>query len=163
MKTIYLAGPLGFSEIGRLGLEKLKEKLNVNFNLIEPFTENAVFGDEINSIMNSSKKNIKDIQSDLNDVNMKIGKQNAELIESADFLIAILDGTDVDSGTAAEIGYAYALNKTIYGYRGDFRYSSDNIGSCINLQVEYFIKATGGNIFSTIEELIHAIELKNKN
>ena len=42
--------------------------------------------------------------------------------------MAVLDGTDVDSGTAAEIGYAFARGKLIVGYRGDFRLSADNEG-----------------------------------
>lgn len=36
-------------------------------------------------------------------------------------MLAILDGQDVDSGTAAEIGYAFARRKPIVGYRGDLR------------------------------------------
>jgi nucleoside 2-deoxyribosyltransferase len=35
-------------------------------------------------------------------------------------MLAILDGQDVDSGTAAEIGYAFARRKPIV-YRGDLR------------------------------------------
>jgi nucleoside 2-deoxyribosyltransferase len=61
-------------------------------------------------------------------------------------VFAVLDGTDVDSGTAAEIGYAFAKGKPILGYRGDFRLSADNDGSIVNLQVEYFIRASGGTI-----------------
>ena len=34
-------------------------------------------------------------------------------------VVAVLDGADVDSGTAAEIGYAFARGKLIVGYRGD--------------------------------------------
>ncbi|HEY6495624.1 MAG TPA: nucleoside 2-deoxyribosyltransferase, partial [Trebonia sp.] len=36
----------------------------------------------------------------------QIGRRNAELIDAADAVLANLEGTDVDSGTAAEIGYA---------------------------------------------------------
>lgn len=73
-------------------------------------------------------------------------------------VFAVLDGTDVDSGTASEIGYAYALGKRILGYRGDFRLSADNEGSIVNLQVEYFIRASGGEIFNQIEGLPEAIQ-----
>jgi nucleoside 2-deoxyribosyltransferase len=68
-------------------------------------------------------------------------------------MIAILDGPDVDSGTAAEIGYAFARGKLIVGYRGDFRLSADNEGSIVNLQVEYFIRESGGAIVSRYEDL----------
>ena len=65
-------------------------------------------------------------------------------------VLAVLDGTDVDSGTAAEIGYAFAKGRPILGYRGDFRLSADNEGSTVNLQVEYFITASGGTIFTSV-------------
>ena len=84
----------------------------------------------------------------------QIGELNATEITGCDAMIAILDGTDVDSGTAAEIGFAFAKNKTIVGYRGDFRLSADNEGLTINLQVEYFIRKSGGEITSTVEELL---------
>ena len=80
-------------------------------------------------------------------------KKNQEEIDRADIVIAVLDGVDVDSGTAAEIGYAFAKQKIIFGYRGDFRLSSDNEGSIVNLQVEYFVRASGGKIVSKISEL----------
>ena len=65
----------------------------------------------------------------------------------------MLDGVDVDSGTAAEIGYAFARGKLIVGYRGDFRLSADNEGSVVNLQVEYFIRESGGTIVGRYEDL----------
>jgi nucleoside 2-deoxyribosyltransferase len=68
----------------------------------------------------------------------------------------VLDGTDVDSGTASEIGYAYARGKLIVGYRGDFRLSSDNEGGIVNLQVEHFIRASGGTIVSKASEIAEA-------
>jgi nucleoside 2-deoxyribosyltransferase len=46
-------------------------------------------------------------------------------IESADALVAILDGADSDSGTSWECGYAYARRKPIVGVRTDLRSSED--------------------------------------
>jgi nucleoside 2-deoxyribosyltransferase len=65
----------------------------------------------------------------------------------------VLDGVDVDSGTAAEIGYAFAKGKPIVGYRSDMRLSADNEALMVNLQVEYFIRASGGDIVSTLARL----------
>jgi hypothetical protein len=62
----------------------------------------------------------------------------------------VLDGVDVDSGTAAEIGSGFAKGKKIIGYRGDFSLSADNEGSIVNLQVEYFIEASGGAIVTRL-------------
>jgi nucleoside 2-deoxyribosyltransferase len=74
----------------------------------------------------------------------EIGGNNRAGIDSADMVLAVLDGTDVDSGTAAEIGYAFGKGKPIRGCRGDFRLFADNDGSMVNLQVEYFIRQSGG-------------------
>ena len=74
-------------------------------------------------------------------LNLEMGATNRAAIDAADAVVAVLDGVDVDSGTAAEIGYAFARGKLIVGYRGDFRLSADNEGSIVNLQVEYFIRA----------------------
>jgi nucleoside 2-deoxyribosyltransferase len=63
----------------------------------------------------------------------------------------------VDSGTAAEIGYAFAQGKPILGYRGDLRLSADNEGATVNLQVEYFIQASGGEIIFHIDDLAAAL------
>lgn len=42
-------------------------------------------------------------------------------VREADIVVAVLDGEDVDSGTAVEIGYALALGRPIVGLRTDFR------------------------------------------
>jgi len=44
-----------------------------------------------------------------------------EEIDKCDVMVAVLDGADSDSGTAFEVGYAYAQNKPIIGVRTDFR------------------------------------------
>ncbi len=43
--------------------------------------------------------------------------------------------------------------KFIVGYRGDCRQSADNEGSIVNLQVEFFIRESGGTIVSHYEDL----------
>ncbi len=73
-------------------------------------------------------------------------KQNQECIfrkcvggvDVSDLVVAVLDGVDVDSGTAWEIGYAYAKEKPVIGLRTDFRDLSDGI---VNLMVEMAIVA----------------------
>ena len=46
-------------------------------------------------------------------------------IVSCDYLLAILDGADSDSGTCFECGYAYARDKVIIGVRTDLRAGED--------------------------------------
>jgi nucleoside 2-deoxyribosyltransferase len=158
---LYLAGPCGFSEIGRIGLASIETLLKEKYEVINPFTKSADEGQRIGELekkligktQEQNDLTTGQIKQELAKISMDIGQKNAEFIKSADRILAILDGSDVDSGTAAEIGYAFALGKHIDGYRSDFRYAGDNFGSEINLQVEYFIRASGGTIFHTIEEL----------
>jgi nucleoside 2-deoxyribosyltransferase len=49
-------------------------------------------------------------------------------IREADAVLAIFDGTDVDSGTAFECGYAYAMRKPIVGIRTDLRSGGEENG-----------------------------------
>jgi nucleoside 2-deoxyribosyltransferase len=88
---------------------------------------------------------------------MRLGGDNARAIEQSQVVVAVLDGPDVDSGTASEVGYAAALGKRIIGYRGDFRLSSDNEGTTVNLQVEYFIRHSGGPIVKDLPSLAEAV------
>ncbi|MEB3830907.1 nucleoside 2-deoxyribosyltransferase [Phormidium sp. CCY1219] len=54
-------------------------------------------------------------------------------IDKARIILAILDGTDADSGTCFEMGYAHAKNIPIVGLRTDFRGSGEHLG--INLML----------------------------
>jgi nucleoside 2-deoxyribosyltransferase len=74
-----------------------------------------------------------------------------EGVDASDLIVAVLDGTDVDSGTAWEAGYAYAKGKPVIGLRTDFRELSDGI---VNLMVEMAIVALARDE----EELIKIIE-----
>jgi nucleoside 2-deoxyribosyltransferase len=67
----------------------------------------------------------------------QIGKANEDMIRSCDIVLGVLDGAELDSGTASEIGFAAALGKKCYGLRTDFRDSGDFDGLPINLQVLY--------------------------
>lgn len=51
-----------------------------------------------------------------------------EQIKAMDAVVAIFDGPDVDSGTAFECGYAYAIGKPIIGVRTDLRSNGEEKG-----------------------------------
>jgi nucleoside 2-deoxyribosyltransferase len=87
-------------------------------------------------------------------VNRRLGAANAANIRGGDALLAVLDGVDVDSGTASEIGFAAALGKPIVGLRLDTRQAGDNEGAVVNLQVEHFILASGGRIVRSVPEAV---------
>ena len=157
---VYLAGPLGFSEAGRdFHYSKLIPLIeNMGFSYFDPW--NTSLRDKINSV--SSMKYGSTKRKEWENLNQEIGKLNQQNIDRCDFMLAVLDGIDIDSGTAAEIGYAFARNKRVIGYRGDCRYSSDNEGCIINLQVEYFIKSSGGIIVNSLDDLINYLDKMNK-
>jgi nucleoside 2-deoxyribosyltransferase len=148
---IYLAGPLGFSEAGRSFHEGavVPEVRRLGHVPLDPWKPaNAV---EIAAVAAMPYGPAK--RDAWRKLNRQIGAQNRALIDACDVVFAVLDGTDVDSGTAAEIGYAFAQGKPILGYRGDLRLSADNEGATVNLQVEYFIEASGGEIIFHVDDL----------
>lgn len=151
----YLASPLGFSEAGRAFYEGTLLPLvrETGFQVLDPWslTPQAL----IRPVLALPYGDEKRVQ--WRRLNQVIGQHNADAIRRCRVVVAVLDGTDVDSGTAAEIGYAAALGKTILGYRGDFRLSADNEGATVNLQVEYFIRQNGGEIVDSVVRLRQAL------
>lgn len=51
----------------------------------------------------------------------RIFRQCLAGLDACDVVVAVLDGPDADSGTAFEVGYAYALGKPVVGVRTDYR------------------------------------------
>lgn len=148
IRSVYLAGPLGFTEAGRFFHETviLHRIKALGVTVLDPWPASAsVFG----------KAAAGDI--DLATANLIVGRQNEHMISSADIIMAILDGSDVDSGTAAEIGFAAALRKPVVGVRSDLRMSGDNSATSINLQVGYFINLSGGTIVQSVDDAIRWI------
>ena len=148
---VYLASPLGFSEAGKLFYyEKLIPMVvGVGFEVLDPWvlTTEKTLQPAILSPYGPKKRNA------WQKINKIIGRNNVKAIRKSNLIIAVLDGVDVDSGTASEVGYGVALGRPVIGYRGDFRLSGDNEGSTVNLQVEYFIKLNRGTITTNLNEL----------
>jgi nucleoside 2-deoxyribosyltransferase len=152
---IYLAGPLGFSEAGSAFHNNvvLPELIRLGHEPLDPWT--LTDQPKIDAVLAMPYGEAR--RDAWRKLNVEIGGINCAAIDRCDMVFAVLDGTDVDSGTAAEIGYAFARGKTIIGYRGDFRLSADNEGSIVNLQVEYFIRQSGGQIIARIADLADAL------
>jgi nucleoside 2-deoxyribosyltransferase len=87
--------------------------------------------------------------------------KDREGVESAEAMLAVLDGLLVDDGTACEIGIFHALMQTdpsrkgIVGLLTDMR--SERSGQRLNLFVEGCITASNGSIVSTIDEAVAAL------
>jgi nucleoside 2-deoxyribosyltransferase len=158
---IYLAGPLGFSEAGRFYQDTilLPELGRSGHEILNPWK--LTDQHKIDTILAMPYGPAR--RDAWRNLNVEIGGNNRLAIDQSDVVFAILDGVDVDSGTAAEIGYAFAKGKPILGYRGDFRLSADNEGSIVNLQVEYFIRQSGGDIIADIAEALARLETLGKD
>jgi nucleoside 2-deoxyribosyltransferase len=154
---IYLAGPLGFSEGGRhfYNTVLIPHVRRLGCEVLDPWALTDARPIRRVQAMPYGRARREAWRR----LNLRMGATNRAAIDAAQGVVAVLDGTDVDSGTAAEIGYAFARGKRIVGYRGDFRLSADNEGSTVNLQVEYFIRASGGTIVERYQDLGRALAL----
>lgn len=143
---VYVASPLGFSEPTRNFYEAvlLPAVREAGLEPADPWAGGSAIADAL-SITNTAER-----LDALRKANHGIGEANELLIGHSRGVLAVLDGSDVDSGTAAEIGWAAAKGLPIVGWRSDLRQSGDNDAAVVNLQVEYFIVRSGGRIESTL-------------
>lgn len=132
-------------------MDELVSALSVNVDIENPWDDTR-FESEFAAV--SQLDSWSERQRRLQTVNTELGRSNAQRIDRSDAVFAILDGVDVDSGTAAEIGYAFAKGKYVCGLRTDFRLAGDNDGAIVNLQVQYFVEASGGKVVTTLDEFI---------
>ena len=150
MSKVYLASPLGFAESTRDFMSIVESQVaDCGYIVVNPWR----LADPQQFEAAAAIKDGEERRQAFHKVNMEVATKNEEAIRECDMVVAVLDGVDVDSGTASEIGFAYALGKRIYGYRGDFRMAGDNEGSIVNLQVEYWIEKSGGCITSNLGAL----------
>ena len=72
-------------------------------------------------------------------------------LDWADVVVAILDGTDVDSGTAFEVGYSFAKGKPVVGLKTDMRvFAKDEE---LNNMLTQGIRALARNLDEVVSEL----------
>jgi nucleoside 2-deoxyribosyltransferase len=142
----YVASPLGFSEAGRHYYSNVL--LPALSELVEPVDPWALVSEEeISSALDAGNEE---------DLAAVIGRRNREALKSCRLLVAVLDGQELDSGTAAEIGYASALGIVCLGLRTDQRRNGE-LGARINLQVEAFLVGSGGLLADSLEALLVAL------
>ena len=116
MKKIYLAAPL-FTALERNINKYIAEKIE-NTGKYRVFLPQTVSPTKVNDeydmypVFEGCKNNIID----------------------SDIIVALVDGADVDSGVAWELGYAFANNKKSICIRTDIRKSE---GNGVNIMIEY--------------------------
>ena len=101
-KKIYIAGPL-FNTHEKGYLEKIAIELEINeFECFLPHRDQKdVTEEELKQLNMSNATKEKIFNNDLN------------ALKTSDLTVALLTGQDIDSGTAAEIGFSYANKKPI--------------------------------------------------
>jgi uncharacterized protein (DUF952 family) len=153
--SIYVASPLGFTEPGRRWLSDVLHPAIVarGIGVLDPWADPTGVVGRTLAIPADEPGRLGALQA----MNRTLGATNAASIAGSDGVLAILDGTDVDSGTAAEIGYAAARGLPVVGLRTDVRPAGDNAAATVNLQVEYFIEATGGKIYDTLDDALTGV------
>jgi nucleoside 2-deoxyribosyltransferase len=148
---VYLASPLGFAASTAHFMAELEQSLaQTGIEVLNPWRSD--FGPEFrraNAIADHAER-----IAALGQINTRVAHANEASIRACDMVLAVLDGVDVDSGTASEMGFAYALGKRVHGLRTDSRLIGDNEGSVINLQVQYWIEASGGTLVRRLEDAV---------
>jgi nucleoside 2-deoxyribosyltransferase len=152
MGKIYLASPLGFSAEHGDYRERIRNRLISQDFVIFDTWEQKQFVSRIEGAL--ALMNYGDRIRAFREISSEIGTRNEEGLRDADIVFAVLDGAEVDSGTASEVGFGCALGKKCYGLRTDVRNSGELEGIPLNLQVLHFIESTGGKLFRRIEEII---------
>jgi nucleoside 2-deoxyribosyltransferase len=117
MLKVYLASPLGFSPEWKSYRDKIKRRLTeLGCTVLDPWDPkfHKVIA-EATAIQDWSAR-----IAAFKEIARQIGKANEEMIRSCDIVLGVLDGPELDSGTASEIGFAVGLGKKCYGLRTDF-------------------------------------------
>lgn len=102
-----------------------------------------------------------------------IAKADTEKLLESDFLIAVIDGVEIDAGVAAEIGIFSQTGKPIFALYSDSRLQGrenmEKIDALVedgtenqfmyrNLFVVGLIKQTDGGIFDEFEDLVQTVK-----
>ena len=114
---VYLAAPL-FSEAERRFNASVAGLLRNNFFEVHLPQE---LGDDSSSRGESEQE--------------RLFLSNKKALDESDLLVAIIDGPDADSGTAWEMGYAFARGKPVIALRTDFRRVGEH--EQVNLMLEH--------------------------
>lgn len=124
----YLAGPL-FSTAEREWQQKTRDELNRRF---------AAAGLDVSVLWPGDLIDEDEVTALGVDAIAEIFKRCKEALAASDICLAWLDGTQVDDGTAWEVGYFYALHGPgrIFGLRTDFRQGGDTRFSRVNAMLE---------------------------
>lgn len=139
LDQIYLAGPL-FSEAKQAWHRSTKARIQAETGrkVIWPYElldqpEIATWGD---------------------DAPRRVMERCRDAMAACSLVVALLDGPQVDDGTAWEIGFAHARCIPVIGIRTDFRAAGDVPGALVNAMIH----ASCERIVRSVDELIKVLK-----
>ena len=148
---VYLASPLGFSRENDDYRERIKGRLRVlGCAVLDPWDREDV-SEKFQAALSLPEGAQR--SEAIGEAARYAGQVNADAIRESDLVLAVLDGTEPDSGTVAEVGFGAGIGKQCYGLRTDFRDCGDLPGLALNLQLQFFIEQSGGRLFRKIGEI----------
>lgn len=142
----YVASPLGFNEAGAVYYRE--HYLPALARVVEPVDPWAQVAPAAIATARAGGR--------LRALWLATGRANLELIRSAPLLAAWLDGQEVDSGTATEVGFAAGIGVRCFGLRSDLRRAGEE-EMAVNLQVEATIESSGGRVVGSLDALVAAL------
>ena len=135
--SVYLAGPL-FSRSEIDGAKDLKREIE------------AALGEKVEVVWPF------EIASGTTE---EIFEANHAALRRSPLMVAILDGAQVDDGTAWEVGCHYALfGRRAIGIRTDIRKAGEAPESAVNLMIELSCRAVVKDVSGLLAELDRALE-----
>lgn len=136
-ELVYIAGPL-YTPAQRRYLEGLAEKFESNG--VPTFLPHRDAG----------------IAESDEDRSRTIFEQNVEHVRDATAVVAVLNGFDVDSGTAFEIGYAVSIDKPVVGVLEDLR-TSEEVAMGDDSDINLMITQSVDSIVQDSDALVDAV------
>jgi len=149
--AVYLAGPSGFFEAGLLWHNSVVVPAvrDAGLTPMDPWANQSAITHVMATMEFGSER-----RDALEVANLEQGRYDLALIDGSAAILASLDGPDVDSGTAVEIGYGFARGLLIVGLRTDIRTSADNEGGIVNMMIETCIAESGGILTRSLHEAV---------
>lgn len=88
----------------------------------------------------------------------QIFRANLLALLECDLMVAMLDGSQVDDGTAWEVGYFFSQGKQVFGLRTDFRRAGESDQSKVNLMVEHSCRRVAASLEELAEDLARLLD-----
>ncbi len=142
-RRCYVASPLGFIDAGR----------KYYYEHYLPALEAVVLPIDPWAMVSQADVAQAKEEGRLRELWLDAGQRNLDAIAGCDLLVAWLDGQEVDSGTATEIGYAAGKGIRCFGMRSDLRQAGEE-DMAVNLQVEATVISSGGRVAASLAELV---------